>query len=95
MSETEAPAGDSTEAYVPAPTRPAIAPRRARRATAQRKVTRYTLDLETEQHMFLRLFSIQNQTEASRVCRTLLYLLESDPTLQQRVYDELFAEDDA
>lgn len=77
-----------------APTRPAAASRHARRPKAQRKVTRYTLDLESEMHLFLRLYSIQNGVEASRVCRTLLYLLEADESLQQRVYDELFAEDE-
>lgn len=76
------------------PTRPAVASRRARRGKEPRKVTRYTLDLETQQHKYLRMFALDNDTEASKVMRTLLYLLEADETLRQRVRDELFAEDD-
>lgn len=80
---------------VAAPTRPATASRRARRPRGNtRSVTRYTLDLEANQHMFLRLFSLQNDVEASKVCRTLLYLLESDASVQQRVINELFGDDD-
>lgn len=92
MSEHET--HDSAPETVAAPTRPAVASRRARRGSAGRRaVTRYTLDLENQQHMFLRLFSLQNDVEASKVCRTLLYLLESDPEVQNRVLNELFADD--
>ena len=67
---------------------------RARRPKQPRKVTRFTLDLEAAQHQWLRLFSLSNGVESSKVCRVLLYLLEADQSLQQRVYDELFAEDE-
>lgn len=76
------------------PTRPTVASRRARRTREPRKVIRYTLDLEQEQHRFLRLYALQNDVEASKVMRTLLYLLEADDTLQQRVFTELFGADD-
>lgn len=98
MSETQvddyldAGALDGFNADQP-PTRPAVASRKARRPKEARKVTRYTLDLEREQHAFLRLYALQNETEASKVMRTLLYLLEADASLQQRVYGELFAEE--
>jgi len=75
-------------------TRPAVASRKARRPREPRKVTRYTLDLERNQHQFLRLFSLQHEVEASKVMRTLLYLLEADSTLADRVLGELFADDD-
>lgn len=94
MSETAAPAGDSADVYAAAATRPAVASHRARRPKAPRKVTRYTLDLEANQHTYLRLFAISNGVEASKVMRCLLWLLEADESLQQRVYDELFADDD-
>lgn len=84
----------ATPTPAPAPTRPTVASRRARRPKEARKVTRYTLDLETQQHRFLRLFAIQHDVEASKVMRTLLWLLEADPTLQARVIDELFADDE-
>lgn len=95
-----------TEAAVPAPvaglptTRPAVASRKARRpAGGARKVTRYTLDLEVQQHKFLRWFAIDNEIEASKVMRGLLYLLEAGNelpagvTLRDLVIDEIFAED--
>lgn len=76
-------------------TRPAVASRRARQGQKTRNVTRYTLDLEKNQHQFLRLFAISNECDASKVMRTLLYLLEADDTLANRVLDELFGEEDA
>lgn len=96
-----------SEAVVPAPvtglptTRPAVASRKARRpAGGARKVTRYTLDLETEQHKFLRIYALSNSCEASKVMRALLFLLEagnelpSGVTLSDLVLDEIFAEED-
>jgi hypothetical protein len=95
-----------TDDAVPAPvaglptTRPAVASRKARRpAGGARKVTRYTLDLEVQQHKFLRWFAIDNEIEASKVMRGLLYLLEAGNdlpagvTLRDLVIDEIFAED--
>jgi hypothetical protein len=95
-TETETPV-----VAIPA-TRPNVASRRARRpAGGTRKVSRYTLDLETEQHKFLRMFAITNEVEASKVMRTLLYLLEAPnelpagSTLSDLVLDEIFADDTA
>lgn len=96
MSEhvTEADVAGGEDVYAAAPTRPAVASHRARRPRQPRKVTRFTLDLEANQHTFLRLYAISNNTESSRVMRCLLWLLEADESLQQRVYDELFADED-
>lgn len=71
-------------------TRPVRAPRRATGARGTKKVTRYTLDLDGQQHLFLRMFALQNEVDASKVMRTLLYFLESDQDLANRVLDEIF-----
>ena len=88
------------QATGPTPTRPTVASRHARRKNGQaRKVSRYTLDLEPEQHKFLRLFAVSNDVDASKVMRTLLHLLEvqaplpSGQTLSSLVLDEIFADD--
>lgn len=80
-------------------TRPAVASRHARRpAAGPRKVTRYTLDLEAEMHLHLRMFAVQHGIEASKIMRTLLYLLEAGnelpagKTLRDLVLEELFAD---
>lgn len=74
-------------------TRPANASRMARRAPGTRKVTRYTLDLETETHRFLRLFAVSHDVDASKVMRGLLYLLEAGNTLPEgRTLAELVLE---
>lgn len=89
---TEAPADESP--YTASPTRPATASHRSRRAArAPRKVTRYTLDLDHSQHMWLRLWSLQEGVEASRLCRALLLLCENDAELKERVLDEVFGEE--
>lgn len=81
--------------YTTASTRPASASHRARRAArAPRKVTRYTLDLEASQHMWLRLWSLQEGVEASRLCRALLLICENDADLKERVLDEVFGSDE-
>src|SRR5450759_3908826 len=46
-------------------TRPVKAVRRVAHTRGTKKVTRYTLDLDGQQHMFLRMFAIQNEVEAS------------------------------
>jgi hypothetical protein len=86
---------EATDASSPAEvnTRPAVASRHARRPKEPRKITRYTLDLEAETHRYLRLFAIQADVSASVVMRTLLYLLEADASLQQRVHSEMFADE--
>lgn len=77
--------------YTSASTRPQVASRRATRSRVPRRVTRYTLDLEAEQHRFLRLFALQNGIQASLVMRALLYLLETDVNIANRVIDEIYS----
>lgn len=75
-----------------AATRPTNVTRHAPKT--RRKVTRFTLDLEREQHTFLRLFALQNGIQASLVMRTLLYILETDFEVAERVINEIFSEED-
>lgn len=82
------------EAFVSSPTRPQTVSRHANRPRAARRVTRYTLDLDQEQHRFLRLFALQNGIQASLVMRALLYLLETDINIANRVIDEIYADDE-
>lgn len=92
----------ATEDAAPkAPSRPASASRKARRpAGGARKVTRYTLDLESQQHLYLRMFAISNGLEASKVMRGLLFLLEAGNelpggvTLADLLLDEIFADEE-
>lgn len=58
------------------------------------KPVRITLDLTPEQHRFLKFFSIQNGIPSAMTMRCLLYMLETDINLAQRVVDEIFADDD-
>lgn len=58
------------------------------------KTVRITLDLNQEQHRFLKFFSIQNGIPSAMTMRCLLYMLETDINLAQRVVDEIFADED-
>lgn len=58
----------------------------------KRKTVRFTLDLDSEQHRFLKLFSIENGIQSSVIMRALIYLLEVDEELANRIIDEIFAE---
>lgn len=58
------------------------------------KSVRVTLDLDPEMHRFLKFFSIQNGIPSAMTMRCLLYMLETDINLAQRVVDEIFADDD-
>lgn len=60
----------------------------------KKKPVRITVDLDPVQHTFLKLFSIQNGIPSAMTMRCLLYLLETDINLAQRVVDEIFAEED-
>lgn len=82
-------------------TRPAVASRKARRpAGGARKVTRYTLDLETEMHRGLRLWAVSHDVDASKCMRALLWLLmagnelPAGRTLSDLVLDEIFGSDE-
>jgi hypothetical protein len=90
---TATPTNDA-DPYVTAATRPSAASRKGRRPRAPRAVTRFTLDLEAHQHQALRMFAVVHQVEASVVCRTLLWLLENDKALADRVLDEIFSEEE-
>jgi hypothetical protein len=74
-----------------ASTRPTAVTRHASRV--QRKVIRFTLDLEKEQHTYLKLFAFQNGVQSALVMRTLLYLLEMDKDLATRVIEEIYGEE--
>lgn len=60
----------------------------------KKKPVRVTIDLSSEQHRFLKFFSIQNGIPSAMTMRCLLYLLETDINLAQRVVDEIFADED-
>ena len=80
--------------YAVTPTRPKTAPRQqSRQAGGPRKVSRYTLDLEQNQHQFMKLFATHNNVSGSKIMRTMLYFLESDTEFADRVLNEVFAED--
>lgn len=99
-AESAEPVAESAEEPVARPSRPSTASRRARRPAAARKITRYTLDLEANQHQFLRIWSVTHSINASQAMRSLLYLLEAGNelpagvTLADLVLDEIFADDD-
>lgn len=58
----------------------------------KRETVRFTLDLDPEQHRFLKLYSLENGVKASVILRALVYLLEVDEAISNRVIDEIFAE---
>ena len=62
--------------------------------SAKAKTVRITLDLQPEMHRFLRFFSIQNGIPSAMTMRCLLYMLETDINLAQRVVDEIFADEE-
>lgn len=72
------------------PSRPSGADRRAARRNAD--VQRYTVDLGREQRLALSLWAAQWEVDKSKIVRTLLYLLEADPSLRARVQAEIFAD---
>lgn len=74
----------------PARTRPSQVSHRAARRNGD--VQRYTVDLDREQRRTLALCAAEWEVDKSRIVRTLLYLLESDASLRDRVQAELFAD---
>lgn len=80
-------------------TRPATTPTRARRPAGQRKVIRYTLDLDSELHRGLKLLAVAHDVSASVLLRqTLLWLTSPEPlpggrTLADLVIEQVYAED--
>lgn len=57
-----------------------------------RKVIRFTLDLDFEQHKYLKLFSLENGVQSSVVMRTLLLKLETDKKLREKILNMIFSE---
>lgn len=55
---------------------------------------RITLDLDREQHTFLKLFTSENNALASVVFRVMVDRLEKDSELQAWVLDAIFSESD-
>lgn len=53
---------------------------------------RFTVDLDIDQYTFLTMFRKEHGFTSSIVLRALLYLLEIDPDLAQRVVDYLYDE---
>lgn len=80
------------DANVPVPDGGRTRPAQARHRAAKRNgdVQRYTVDLDREQRRTLALCAAEWEVDKSRIVRTLLYLLESDDTLRDRVQQELF-----
>lgn len=60
--------------------------------TPDRKVIRFTLDLDFEQHKFLKLFSLENGVQSSVVMRTLLLKLETDKKLREKILNMIFSD---
>lgn len=81
------PAADAALPTVPNdPTRGSHTTNRPRRNS---EVQRYTVDLDREQRRTLALCAAEWEVDKSRVIRTLLYLLEADASLRERVQQEL------
>lgn len=95
--EPVAPEGGAALPALPDPqsapgrTRPTQVPRRA--AHRNGDVQRYTVDLGREQRRTLALCAADWEVDKSRIIRTLLYLLEADTAIRERVQQELFTED--
>lgn len=53
--------------------------------------TRLTIDLDVEQHRFLKLFSIQNGFTASVLVRKLMQILREDEEFANAVLDTIFS----
>ena len=72
------------------------APTRMKHTTRRGNETqRYTIDLDREQRKTLNLCAAEWEVGKSRIVRTLIYLLEADKTLRDRVEREMFEGEDA
>lgn len=60
--------------------------------TPERKVIRFTLDLDFEQHKYLKLFSLENSVQSSVVMRTLLLKLETDKKVREKLLNLIFSD---
>lgn len=59
-------------------------------AESPRKIVRFSLDLDVEQKNFLKLFATNNDIQAAVVLRALIYCLETDVNLANKVLDAIF-----
>lgn len=59
---------------------------------SQRKTIRFSVDLDQDQHRFLKLFSTENGVQSSVIMRALIYILEVDEKIANRLIDEIFSE---
>lgn len=62
------------------------------KALERRKTIRFSVDLDSDQHKFLKLFSMENGIQSSVIMRALIYQLEIDEELANRIIDEIFAD---
>jgi len=56
-----------------------------------RPIRRLSLDLETEQHSFAKLFALKNDINVSVVMRAMLFRLETDPVFANEIIDLIFS----
>lgn len=75
-------------------TRPRVVAKNADRSVAQRRIVRFTLDLDREQHNYLKSFAGVNGVKAALVLRALLALMEASPSLAQGVIDSIFDDEE-
>lgn len=73
-------------------TRPSQVSRQAKKRTND--VQRYTVDLDRAQRRSLALWSAEWEVDKSKIVRTLIYLLEADPEIRNKVQNELFLDED-
>lgn len=73
-------------------TRPNNVPRQAKKRSSD--VQRYTVDLDRTQRRSLALWSAEWEVDKSKIVRTLIYLLESDPEVRSKVQGEIFLEEE-
>lgn len=91
MSEPKAPKPGKDIPVMPDNrTRPQQVSHRAARRNGD--IQRYTIDLAREQRRTLALCAADWEVDKSRIVRTLLFLLESDEALRERVQQELFTD---
>jgi hypothetical protein len=87
MSENLEPNGSENN------TRPNNASRQAKKRGGD--IQRYTVDLSREQRRALSMWSAEWEVDKSKIVRTLIYLLEADKEIRNRVQSELFYEEES
>ncbi len=54
------------------------------------RVVRFSLDLDVSQRNFIKTFAVRNELSASIVLRALIYLLETDVNMANKVLDLIY-----